>query len=130
MAVQQTGQQGLRSWVREGTPWIWLNAGALSISLMAVVGLLGYIFLKGVVHFWPHDIIEADYLVQEGGAHELVLGEIADSETLATTRLREAGEWVHGDAIETTRKLLKVGNRDVFGQDFRWVVAPRLENRR
>ncbi len=130
MAVQQTGQQGLGRWVREGTPWIWLNAGALSISLMAVVGLLGYIFLKGVVHFWPHDIIEADYLVQEGGAYELVLGEIADSETLATTRLREAGEWVHGDAIETTRKLLKVGNRDVFGQDFRWVVAPRLESLR
>ena len=41
----------LAAWYRQGTPWIWLNAGALTISLMAVLGLLGYIFMKGIVHF-------------------------------------------------------------------------------
>lgn len=114
-------------WMRQGTPWIWLNAGALTISLMAVIGLLGYIFLKGIVHFWPHPIMEAQY-VQEDGTRELIAGEIADSEYVTTTRLREAGEWVPGDAIETNRSLIKVGNRDFFGRDFRWVITPRLEN--
>jgi phosphate transport system permease protein len=118
---------GISNWLRVGTPWIWLNAGALTISLMAVLGLLGYIFLKGIVHFWPHPIMEAQY-VQEDGTRETLVGEIADSEYVVTTRLREAGEWVPGEAIETNRKLVKVGNRDFFGRDFRWVISPRLEN--
>lgn len=119
--------QSFKDWSRQGTPWIWLNAGALTISLMAVLGLLGYIFLKGVVHFWPHDIIEAEY-VQADGTREVLLGEIASRETVATTRLREAGEVVEGNAIETERWLLKVGNRDISGRDFRWAPLPRLHN--
>ncbi|MFZ5756823.1 MAG: phosphate ABC transporter permease PstA [Pseudomonadota bacterium] len=118
-----------KEWSRQGTPWIWLNAGALAISLMAVLGLLGYIFMKGVVHFWPHTIVEAEY-VHADGTRETVLGEIAGTEVVPTSRLREAGEEVEGNAIETTRHLIKVGNRDVFGRDFRWVAAPRLHDLR
>ena len=51
-------------WVGSGAPWIWLNAGALAISLMAVVGLIGYIFLKGIVHFWPHPILQAEIVLE------------------------------------------------------------------
>ncbi|MFZ5722258.1 MAG: phosphate ABC transporter permease PstA [Pseudomonadota bacterium] len=129
MPVQSLREKGLREWIRQGTPWIWLNAGALAISLMAVLGLLGYIFLKGVVHFWPHTIYEAEY-VQTDGTRETVLGEIAASEIVTAARLREAGEEVEGDALEFTRHLVKVGNRDVFGRDFRWLLAPRLQDLR
>jgi phosphate transport system permease protein len=119
--------KSLREWFRDGTPWIWLNAGALTISLMAVVGLLVYIFAKGIVHFWVHPVMQAEY-VHEDGSREVIIGEIAGEETITTTRLREAGEWLPGDDISVTRRLVKVGNRDVTGRDFRWVVVPRLEN--
>ena len=115
MSIKTVQNKGLGHWYRQGTPWIWLNAGALTISLMAVIGLLGYIFLKGIVHFWPHPIMEAQY-VQEDGTRELIAGEIADSEYVTSTRLREAGEFVPGEAIETNRKLIKVGNRDIGGR--------------
>ncbi len=127
MSIKTVQNKGLGHWYRQGTPWIWLNAGALAISLMAVLGLLGYIFAKGIVHFWPHDVMQAEY-VAEDGSRETVLGEIAADEVVATTRLREAGEWVPNDHIENERQLVKVGNRDVFGRDFRWVISARLEN--
>ncbi len=126
MAKTVVREKSLRNWYREGTPWIWLNAGALSISLMAVVGLLGYIMFKGAAHFWPHPILEAEY-VHEDGSREHIIGEIKNRELVGSQRLREAGEWVPGEAVETERLLLKVGNRDVFGRDFRWVIGPRLE---
>ena len=127
MSIKTVQKKGLGHWYRQGTPWIWLNAGALAISLMAVLGLLGYIFMKGIVHFWPHDIVQAEY-VAEDGSRETVIGEIAASEVVATARLREAGEWVPNDDIENERQLIKVGNRDVFGRDFRWLIRARLQD--
>ncbi|MFP5383072.1 MAG: phosphate ABC transporter permease PstA [Gammaproteobacteria bacterium] len=117
----------MRAWFREGTPWIWLNAGALAISLMAVVGLLVYILAKGIVHFWPHPIMQADYRYEDGRS-ELVIGEIAGEEAVTAARLREAGEWLPGEDISVTRVLAKVGNRDVYGRDFRWLIEPRVTN--
>lgn len=118
-----------REWFREGTPWIWLNAAALAVSLMAVVGLLGYIFLKGAAHFWPHPLMQADYLYEDG-SKEVIVGEIAGVDETLTSRLREAGEWAPvGEDLTALRELVKVGNRDVGGRDFRWLVSSRLENR-
>ena len=30
----------IRAWFNSGTPWIWINAGAVALSLVAVFGLL------------------------------------------------------------------------------------------
>ena len=34
---------GVRAWFRSGTPWIWLNAGAIALCLVMVVGVLGWV---------------------------------------------------------------------------------------
>ncbi|HKM26869.1 MAG TPA: hypothetical protein VJY57_05465, partial [Thiopseudomonas sp.] len=31
----------LKKWVASGSPWVWLNAGAVAISVVLVLGLLG-----------------------------------------------------------------------------------------
>lgn len=46
----------LRNWFRQGTPWIWLNAGAVALSLLLVGGLLAFIVLQSVTVFWPVDL--------------------------------------------------------------------------
>ena len=45
-------------WSRTGTPWIWLNAGAVAISIIMVLGLLGVLAVNGLRHFWPNEGIQ------------------------------------------------------------------------
>ena len=43
-------------WLSSGTPFVWLNAGAVAISILMVVGLLGLLTVRGMAHFWPTDV--------------------------------------------------------------------------
>lgn len=46
----------LQNWFRQGTPWIWLNAGAVALSLLLVSGLLAFIVVQSIGVFWPTDL--------------------------------------------------------------------------
>ncbi len=118
----------IRHWFQSGKPWIWFTASAVSISLVLVFGLLVLIAVRGLGHFWPHQIYEFTY-TDRTGATPVLIGEIHDEETVPAARLRDAGIAVEGEGL-ITRYLLKVGNRDVFGQDFRWVLEPKIADRR
>jgi len=43
----------IKKWFKTGDPWIWLNAAAVSASLIIVIGLLLLIAVQGLSHFWP-----------------------------------------------------------------------------
>ena len=45
-------------WFKSGAPWIWMTGGAVSLSLVAVLGLLLLIGWRGLVYFWPHTIYQ------------------------------------------------------------------------
>ena len=121
--------QDLKKWFDSGTPWVWLNASAVSISIIMVVGLLLLILVRGMGHFWPSTIIEADY-TEDNGQQIRLAGEIHETETVPAARLSSAGISLDGqDASEFTRYLLKVGNRDVSGRDFRWILEYRMKDR-
>lgn len=119
----------LKNWSQKGSPWVWLNAGAVAISLIMVVGLLGLIAAKGLVHFWPHAVIEAEHLAADG-TRSVVIGEIVETEEVAAEQLRTAGITVPEGVDFLSRDLLKIGNRDVSGFDFRWVLDRDLSNKR
>lgn len=113
----------LKKWIASGQPWIWLNAGALALSIIMVLGLLGLIAVRGFAHFWPATVWELEY--REGGGGTVhVIGEIRSSEEVAAARLREAGMEIEATNGLVTRYLVKVGNRDAFGADFRFVIEP------
>ncbi|HEY0720051.1 MAG TPA: phosphate ABC transporter permease PstA [Gammaproteobacteria bacterium] len=116
----------LKGWFRGGTPWVWLNAAAVSASIVIVAGLLLLIAVRGMGHFWPKSIMQAQYKSEEGQFEQLI-GERVDYEVVPAERLRGAGVEVPEGVTEMGRVLLKVGNRDVSGVDFRWVLEPRLE---
>lgn len=42
----------MKQWFNSGKPWIWLTAGSVSISLIAVLGLLILIGWRGLSFFW------------------------------------------------------------------------------
>lgn len=118
----------IRQWFKSGSPWIWLTASAVSVSLILVFGLLLLIAVRGLGHFWPATVWEFDYQGQNNNIVRLV-GEIHDEEPVSAQRLRDAGVSIEGEE-EVTRYLLKTGNRDVTGQDFRWILEPEIQARR
>jgi len=119
----------LREWFGSGSPWIWLTAGAVSISLVMVIGLLGLIAANGLGHFWPASVWRFD-VVSPSGEKSVLLGEIHAHEKISVTRLREAGENLSADLQgEITRYLVKTGNRDIGGLDFTWLNQPLIRER-
>lgn len=117
-----------KKWFKDGDPWVWFNAGAVAISLLMVFSLLFLIAARGLVHFWAHDVLEAELLV-EGSANKIVMGEMVDTESVPAVQLKEAGYPVPDNVEFMDRHLMKMGNRDVQGSDFRWVLDSILVNR-
>ncbi len=119
-------QQTLKSWFKSGTPWVWLNAGAVSIAVIMTLGLLAVIATRGFAHFWPADVIETEYRIP-GQPARLLAGEEVQREEVPRARLAASGLPVDVNGGEfMTRELLKVGNREIYGADFSWVVGEWL----
>lgn len=118
-----------KDWFKSGTPWVWLNAGAVSISVIMVVGLLGLIAVRGLEHFWPASVVEADLLAQDGSSR-VIAGEIVQEVDVSAIQLEASGVELPDDVEFAKRYLLKVGNRDVTGSDFAWALERTMENQR
>src|SRR5690606_3015922 len=108
----------MKTWFKSGNPWVWLNAGAVSISLVMVVGLLLLIAVRGLGHFWPADIMALTYQ-EPGQAAEILIGERVEHETVPAARMKRAGVELPEDELFAQRTLIKTGNRDIYGLDFR-----------
>jgi phosphate transport system permease protein len=120
--------KSLAKWIADGTPWVWLNAAAVSASILLVVGLLLLIGVRGMGHFWPLPVEQIVY--QEGdNPKQILAGQIREEEKITAQRLRESGVKVADGTEFVTRYLLKTGNRDVSGQDFYWVLEPSIQSR-
>jgi phosphate transport system permease protein len=116
-------EQNLKSWFKSGSPWVWMTASGVSIAVIMTIGLLAVIAVRGLGHFWPADVVEAKYQVP-GEAARIMAGELVQAEEVPRARLAAAGLPVDVKGGEfMTRELFKVGNREVYGADFSWVVA-------
>ncbi|MCQ8104035.1 phosphate ABC transporter permease PstA [Methylomonas sp. SURF-2] len=111
----------IKAWFKSGSPWIWMTAGAVSINLLLVVGLLLLIAIRGLGHFWPADILEYQYRDQDG-RNSVIIGEEVDESLLHEAQAREAGFEVLNGAEYLHKYLVKTGNRDILGSDFRWIL--------
>ncbi|GGP70029.1 phosphate ABC transporter permease PstA [Shewanella saliphila] len=116
-------------WFKSGSPWIWMTGGAVSISLIAVLGLLLLIAWRGLSYFWPADVYEWQ-LEDNQGVKSTLIGEIYDREEVPTERLLSAGHTFTQHPGEfVTRYLVKTGNREFVGLDFRWILATDIVSR-
>ncbi|KPG99592.1 phosphate ABC transporter permease [Pseudomonas sp. RIT-PI-q] len=123
-------QNSLNGWFKSGAPGVWISGGAVSIAVIMTIGLLAVIAVRGLGHFWPADLIHASYDVP-GQANHLVIGEVVQKEEVPRERLKSAGLPVPDQGPEfMTRELIKVGNRDLNGNDFTWIVGEWLTNQK
>ncbi len=124
----------IKTWFKSGDPWIWLNAAAVSASLIIVIGLLLLIAVQGLSHFWPKAVMQAQYT--EAGysgsqpestpASIRIIGEIHNNEEVSIEQLKALGINLKTDKETATRILVKTGNRDISGADFKWMLQPYL----
>jgi phosphate transport system permease protein len=116
-------------WLRDGTPWIWFNAGAVTISVLMLFGLLVILGVNGLSHFWPRDVMRAVYtLPTADGIEEPVeiIGEIISSEKTESARLQGSGLLLNADQEILQRQLIRFGNRDLGSADFGWIFPQYL----
>lgn len=99
----------VRYWKR-GEPLVWMSASALALTLLIIVVLIVVVIRNGLGVFWPHRVVELALT-----AGDPVMGEIVKSE------LEPDGGG--------SRLQLKVGNRDLYGLDFRWVSESAIETK-
>ena len=119
-------RNSLKGWFKSGAPGIWMSAGAVSIAVIMTIGLLAVIAVRGLGHFWPADLVSAQYTVP-GQPGMRMVGERVDTEQVPLARLKGAGLPVPDNGPEfMTRELFKVGNRDLNPSDFTWVVGEWL----
>lgn len=122
--------RNLKTWFRSGSPWVWMNAGAVTASIVMVSALIILIAVRGLGHFWAKPIFEAEFVEANGSSTIRLIGEIHDSEIVPAERLRESGVQVDEGVDSLRRFLVKTGNRDTGGLDFRWALESRIQNKR
>lgn len=119
-----------KDYFKSGEAYVWLNAGAVTVCLIMVIGILGLIAVRGLSYFWPADVMQLKY--DDNGTERVYIGEMYDKKSDAAQRIIDAGERVPDGvepSTEITRWSVKVGNKDVTGQDFVWVTEPFVQEK-
>lgn len=125
----QSKKPTLGLWFRGGNPWVWMSGAAVSLSVLAVIGLLLILAVNGLSHFWPKAIMQADYQLTDSAKSHVVIGSVADDTMVSAIQLRSAGIELPDDDPEYERFLIKMGNRDVTGTDFAWFLGKGFKNK-
>ncbi|MHB8121604.1 MAG: phosphate ABC transporter permease PstA [Desulfuromonadaceae bacterium] len=93
-----------------GEPYVLATGAALAIILVMTLALVGTVMTNGLGYFWPRELVRLE--LKDG---TFALGQVMKEETSTISGAR--------------RLLLKVGNRDIFAQDFRWVDEDDIASR-
>jgi phosphate transport system permease protein len=99
---------GLRKSFSRGDHLVWLTGSALGTSLLMILGLLAVILANGLGIFWPSRIEQVT----------LEDGSVFAGEPVQRQAIPNPGQ---PDHLLKHRLQLKVGNRDLYGFDFKWV---------
>jgi len=99
-----------------GVSFTALCGGALALNLVLIVGILALIGYYGGRYFWQKDLTELELV--DG---RKLLGEIHDHEIVPPAH--------SNDGKQHSRIQIKVGNRDLTGQDFLWVDEADIARR-
>ncbi len=94
---------------RQGEPFVWGTGLALSLILSLVIMLLFVVIGNGIMVFWPKKVGLAT--LKDGS---MVAGEIIKKEK--------------GSATRKERYQFKIGNRDLYGLDFKWIDADLIHS--
>ncbi|MGH7807948.1 MAG: phosphate ABC transporter permease PstA [Thermodesulfobacteriota bacterium] len=106
----------MKNFWKSGDPFVWLTGGALVLSLLMIAGLLFLIMAKGLGFFWPSNIAQITL-----NDETKLLGQIRAKEEIP-----KPGAPI--GTPERRRIQLQIGNRDIYGLDFKWVDEDQVKS--
>lgn len=106
-----TARSHTKEFWKDGELFVWLTAAGVALTLLLGGGLLGLIMVLGLGEFWPADVLK---LRLNNGQD--VIGQLINKEVIP-----HSADSMH--PLGRSRLRLRVGNRDIFGSDFRWINA-------
>ncbi|MFO7832006.1 MAG: phosphate ABC transporter permease PstA [Desulfuromonadaceae bacterium] len=98
----------MKQFYYRGEPQVWITAAALAFTLLMALILILVVMFNGLGAFWPKRLATLEL-----SSGQAVMGQILKEETRPYD--------------EGSRMQLKVGNRDLYGLDFRWVHEDKVE---
>ena len=99
----------MKDFWRGGELFVWMTASGVALSLLMVAGMLTLIMINGLGQFWPGALQETRLRTQE-----TVIGQVVGEEVIPNS--------VSPDSPAGQRRFrYRVGNRDVFGAEYRWI---------
>ena len=118
-------------WFRSGSPWIWLTGGAVSISMLSVLGLMLLIGWKGLTYFWPAPLYQWQTQVYteafvsgvdaDVSSNDVLIGQLYERKYIPLEQISGDISQFSEQNIETglVRRLsIKVANRELYPADF------------
>jgi phosphate transport system permease protein len=92
----------VKNYFKRGEPMVLVSGATLAVILFMTLTLMAVILGNSLGYFWVKGLVRLQ--LSDGS---LVMGQLTDTERHALT--------------DAERLQLKVGNRDLYAQDFRWV---------
>ncbi len=105
-----------------GEPFVWGLGAALAIGIIMIVGFLALILYNGALTFYP---LQIDAVTLKSGAK--IAGQLSRSEVfkispeLIQGLPEEVRDRIKKDSWLVTRYLYKIGNFDLYNEDFKWI---------
>jgi len=100
----------MKRYLKTGEPFVLMSGAALAIVLVMTLTIIGVVMKNGLGYFWPRELVR----------YELTDGSVALGQQMMKEKIPVSG---------ARRVQLKVSNRDVFGQDFRWIDEKDIARR-
>lgn len=100
----------MKNYWKRGEPMVLVSGATLALILFMTISLMAVILGNSLGYFWVKGLVK---LKLNDGSY--VMGQQTGTERNALTKLK--------------RLQLKVGNRDLYGQDFRWVDESEVAER-
>jgi phosphate transport system permease protein len=100
----------MKKYLKTGEPFVLMTGAALAVVLVMTLTLIGVVMTNGLGYFWPRQLVR--YQLVDGSA---ALGQLVSEEK---------------NPINGSRRIqVKVSNRDILGQDFRWIDEKDISGR-
>ncbi|WP_261903647.1 phosphate ABC transporter permease PstA [Vibrio fortis] len=128
--------KSLLNWVQSGSPWIWLTGGAVSISMLSVLGLMLLIGWKGLTYFWPAPLYQWQLdestlsQVELNGSPDRLIGQLYENKYIPISQIPQSQEYLSEQQLATglvKRLSIKVANRELYPADFVSILDINLQ---
>ena len=106
----------MKGFWRGGELFVWLTASGVAVSLLIVAGMMVLILVNGLGQFWPGTLQQVTLKTQEQ-----VIGRLVSEEVIP-----ESG--TSGTGASPLRYRYRVGNRDQFGSEYRWINEADIQS--